>query len=114
MSGKITAALEVLGTEWHVTLCFCDAEKLGKFRTSSKEKAGIVVGVEYWERVDLTVLIIRSSFANERHGYYKSLGYTYAYDFIPHATVGKGDLVNQYLSYIGRKIVLGNEYARTF
>lgn len=114
MSGKITTALEILGTDWHVTLCFCDAKKLGKFRTSNKAKAGVVTGVEYWEMVDLTVLVIKSSFANERHDYYKFLGYTYDYEFIPHATVGKGDLVKEYSRYIGREIVLGNEYARTF
>ena len=114
MSGKITGALEVLGSDWHVTLFFCNAEKLGKFRTSNEEGLCYIVDVQYWERVDLTVLILKSDFINERHEYYKSLGYGYDYEFIPHATVGKGDLVDKYKDKIGLSYFVGNEYVRSF
>ena len=114
MSGKITGALEDLGTEWHITLFFCDAEKLGKFRTSNKESVCEIIDVQYWEHVDLTVLILKSDLINERHNYYKSLGYGYDYEFIPHATVGKGNLVDKYSGEIGTAYFIGNEYVRSF
>lgn len=114
MSGKITGALEIIGTDWHVTLFFCNAEKLGRIRTYDKESVCEIVDVQYWERVDLTVLILKSDLVNDRYEYYKNLGYGYDYEFIPHATVGKGDLTSEYKNHIGTSYIIGNEYVRSF
>lgn len=114
MGGKITGALEILGTDWHVTLFFCDAVKLGKLKTSNRESRCTVIDVQYWEHVNLTVLILESDLINERRNYYKDLGYSYDYEFIPHATVGRGNLVDEYRGKIDKSYLVGNEYVRTF
>lgn len=111
---KFTAALGIDGTDLHVTVCFCDAVKAGKFRTSTHAGSGTIVKVEYWEQCDLTVAIVDSNFAFDRHEYYKLIGYGYDHEFIPHATLGSGNLVSEYSGMIGREIVLSGESARIY
>lgn len=111
---KFTSALMVEGNDWHVTLCFCDAVKGGKFKTSAGRGRGTIVGVEYWQKPDVTVLIIDSEYIEDRHKYYKSLGYSYDHEFIPHATISKGDTVNEHSHFKGEFIIIGDEYARIY
>lgn len=113
---KFTAALlsEDNYIKGHITLCFCDADKAGKFSTFSGKGIAHIVDVQYWERVDLTVLIVDCKLANERHEYYKELGYTYDYEFIPHISLGKGDLTSDSGYLKGDRIVVGSEYARIY
>ena len=111
---NFTAALEVIGTPYHVTLCFCPTVKAGKFRTTNCTDKAKILSVQYWERVNLTVMVLESDLINARHEYYKKLGYTYAYEFIPHATIGSGDLVSENTSIIGSTLEVGNEYARIY
>lgn len=117
---KFTSALSVISTDAdlfgkHLTLSFCDAVKSGKFQTSIMEGPARIIDVQYWERVNLTVLILDSDFARARHEYYQSLGYTYDLEWIPHITYGKGNLVDNIKdSYLDRNLILGREYARTY
>lgn len=113
---KFTAALSVEDHEikGHITLCFCDARKAGKFSTSNAKGAATVINVEYWDRVDLTVLTVDCKLAIERHEYYTDLGYTYDYDFLPHITMGKGDLTNELMHLKGERLIVGSEYARIY
>ena len=112
---KFTAALNVLDAQidGHITLCFCDANKSGKVSTHHGHGIATVIDVVYWERVDLTVALVDCDLAIERHEYYKANGYGYDHDFIPHITIGKGNLADEMLSLKGDKLVVGNEYVRT-
>jgi hypothetical protein len=116
---KFTSALSVIsggidGYDLHLTTCFCDADKAGKFSTSNGSGKAVVIDVEYWERVDLTVLTVDCDFAVDRHEYFNSLGYAYDYEFIPHITIGKGDLTKGFKFMKGEVMILGNEYARIY
>jgi hypothetical protein len=113
---KFTAALKVDDPtiDGHITLCFCDAKKGGKFSTSPVKGIATVIDAEYWEKPDLTVLLIDCKFAVERHEYYKSIGYTYDYEFIPHISVSKGNLVGEFKAMKGEILSVGNEYARIY
>lgn len=113
---KFTSALNVLDPQidWHITLCFCDAVKAGKFSTASHTGMATVINVEYWSHVNLTVMTVECGMAIERHEYYKSLGYTYDYDFVPHITIGSGDLTSEYIHFKGEKLKVGEEYARIY
>ena len=111
---KFTSALCIDGTDLHVTLCFCDAVKSGKFKTSNGRGKGVVIGVEYWESADITVALIDSSFIYDRHEYYKILGYGYDYNFIPHATLSKGNTVSEHKTMKGDIVILCDEYARIY
>lgn len=114
---NFTSALRVLGTEWHITLCFCKAKRLGKFQTSNEKDKVKVSHVVYWINSDVTVLIFEDkpdSIIDRRHKYYGELGYGYDYPFVPHATVGKGNQVESFKHLIGETFEIGDEYARTF
>ena len=111
---NFTAALE-LTNGLHITLCFCPATgKKGKIETWSGESTAKVVGVEYWEVPDITVLIMNCDLALERHDYYKSNGYEYDLEFKPHSTVGRGNVVKEFEGMIGAKTVVCGEYIRLF
>ena len=111
---NFTSALK-LENDLHITLCFCPAEnKKGKVSTWSGISTALVVSVEYWENVDVTVLIMQSDLAHERHEYYKENGYTYGYEFKPHATVSKGDTKKEHQHLIGSEIKIIGEYVRVF
>lgn len=114
---KFTAALKVIDESafsGHVTLCFCDANKGGKVSTNSGQDDATISDVVYWPHVDLTVLLVDSEFAHDRYNYYKENGYTYDHEFIPHITVGKGDVVEDFKRLIGFEFYLGEEYIRIF
>lgn len=113
---KFTSALVVENgpIDGHITLCFCDTEKAGKFSTFNGKGAATVVDVEYWEHVDITVLVVDCQVAKIRHEYYKSLGYTYDHEFIPHITVGRGDVVSDFIHLKGDRFIVGSEYARIY
>lgn len=113
---KFTAALRVLDSkiDGHITLCFCETKKSGKVSTHNGNGVATVIDVVYWERVDLTVALVDCDLAMERHEYYKSNGYDYDHEFIPHVTIGKGDLVADNLAINGERLIVGNEYIRIF
>lgn len=113
---KFTAALE-LENNWHITLCFCDANKrLGKVKTWHDSSSVAVIDVQYWSNVDLTVLLVAyDGIVSERHEYYLSNGYTYEkYNYKPHITVAKGDKVSKFQNYIGKNLNVIGEYVRIF
>ena len=113
---KFTAALNVEDSQidGHITLCFCDCIKSKKFSTFQGKGVATVTDIEYWERVDLTVMLVDCPLAEERQKYYHDLGYTYDYEFIPHISLGKGDKVSEYSHFKGEKLIVGNEYARLY
>jgi hypothetical protein len=113
---KFTSALSIKEyLDLHVTLCFCTPVKSKKIMTSNEEKKGLIVDVQYWSEINITVAIIESDFVVERHQYYKDNGYDYeGFDFKPHATLGKGDLRKENIELVGKKITLCDEYIRIY
>lgn len=113
---KFTAALKVIDANFdgHITLCFCDAIKGGKVSTSNHRYEAEIVGVSYWKHVNLTVMLVKSEYASERHKYYNDNGYTYDHVFIPHITVGGGDVVSEFKKHIGDVFYIGDEYIRIY
>ncbi len=104
----------LISSDWHVTLCFAPCVKGAKIQTSQSIGWARIVEITYWEHVDLTVLILKSDHVMKRHNYYKEAGYLYGLEFIPHVTVGTGDLCHEYMGLIGEKLMLSNEYVRVF
>ena len=111
---NFTAALEVLDTDYHVTLCFSECVKASKVRTSIETGELVVHAVEYWEHCDLTVAIITSAFCDTRAKYWQDNGYGYTLGYKPHFTIGRGDCTSIYKCMVGRVFAIGNEYVRVF
>lgn len=113
----ITTALVVLGTHKHITLAFTPLEhgcKLPKVSTTERVGTCEVVEVKYWPEADVTVAIVTSNLVDERHRYYMSNGYTYHKEFIPHITLGSGDLTASFGHLVGCSYYVGNEYFRIY
>lgn len=113
----ITTALNVLGTDHHITLSFMelkDSSKLPKVRTTNETSLCKVVSVEYWEEPNITVAVVESEFVRERHEYYTENGYTYNHEFIPHFTLGSGDLIGQFGFIRDKEFAVGEEYFRIY
>ena len=111
---NFTAALNVLGTDYHVTLCFSDCVKASKARTSADKGLLKVVAIEYWAHCDLTVALVESYFCDERAKYWAEKGYAYALGYKPHFTLGKGDCSSIYECMVGKEYEVGEEYVRVF
>lgn len=113
---NFTAALEVLGTPYHVTVCFAECKKAGKARTSQEFGELEVMAVEYWPIPDVTVALVDSALCDERAEYWHNLGYYYALGYRPHFTLGKGDLRDTLTAKImvGKLFRVGNEYCRVY
>lgn len=111
---KFTAALNVIDTDYHITLCFDDCAKAGKVSTSAQTGEATVVDVVYWEHCDLTVALVRSDFCDERAEYWAKNGYGYDLGYKPHFTIGKGDCTGAYRSIVGNTYRVGEEYCRVF
>lgn len=110
---KFTAALNVLGTDYHVTLAFCEARKGGKIATSTAIADGVITDVVYWSGSNVTVALIDSELIRRRHQYYTDNGYPYeGYHHIPHATLSRFDDVVNFQHLKGTTVTLGDEYVR--
>lgn len=110
----LTIALNVLDTDFHVTLAFMEPTKTKKARNTQETGKATVFDIVYWSESDVTVALIHSHFVMERFEYWKSLGYTYNYEFKPHFTLSKGNSVDYYQYMIGSDITLGEEYFRLY
>jgi len=112
---KFTAALNVIGTPWHVTLVFCDAKHAGKVSTTAELDSGVITDVVYWPESNVTVALIDSVLIKTRHQYYVDKGYSYdGYDYKPHATLSRGNTTILNSGLIGCTVILGEEYVRTW
>lgn len=109
-----TAAMTVLGTDWHVTLCFGRCAKAGKVSTTQAQGELFVTDVCYWSHVNLTVALVASPLCDERHAYWRSHGYSSDLPYRPHMTLGAGDLTAQYQHLKGARYPVGQEYCRTY
>ncbi len=110
----LTIALNVLETDFHVTLAFMQPTRTKKASTTQNTGNGTVIDIVYWENCDLTVALIQSDFVMQRFQYWQSLGYSYEYEFKPHFTLAKGNCVDYYSYLISKEIVLGEEYFRLY
>lgn len=111
---NFTAALQVLNTDWHVTLCFAPCVRGKKVETSFHFGGATVLNVVYWEHCDLTVALVKCYLAEDRAKYWAQRGYGYTLGFVPHFTLGKGNVVNKHQYLIGKTFTLGHEYCRVY
>lgn len=113
---KITIALEVIGTPYHVTLAFFRTRgKLAKVRTSDATGEAAVLAVEYWPGPNVTVALVQSLLIDERVAYWWGNGYLYEeYECRPHFTIGRGDLRGTTDVAPGQVYQLGGEYWRVY
>lgn len=109
-----TIALNVLNTDYHLSLIFMEPIRTKKAQTSPLTGSGTIFDVVYWEHCDLTVALVNSDFVQQRFQYWQSLGYSYNLQFKPHFTIGKGDLTQEYKHLIHKEISLGEEYFRLY
>lgn len=114
MSLKFTSALCV-GDKHHVTLSFCEmTPKMNKVSTSKTESICRVDSVVYWPKPNITVGLVSSMFITNRFEYWQKNGYTYDHEFIPHITLGSGDVVSEFSHLIGEALPVHSEYFRIF
>lgn len=78
-------------------------EHLMKFKCIVKE-------IVYWEHVGLTVALVDSPDSHKRFEQLKQLGFKYEHEFVPHITIGKGDLVEEHQALVGVKVFIVGEY----
>lgn len=106
----------------HITLSFFEPHEtkkldindlVNKIRPYQDQQIATVSKVEYWEKVNLTVLIVESDFLHSLHNDMKNAGFNYEnHQFIPHITVGAGNQTDQYLELIGGDVELSHIYIR--
>lgn len=111
---NFTAALEVFDTPYHITVCFAACKKGKKVTTSTDWGTCVVTAVEYWAHCDLTVALVTSEFCDIRAKYWEDNGYWYTLGYLPHFTLGKGDLREQYSDLVDNVYTVGNEYCRVY
>ncbi|VTP12626.1 hypothetical protein PUATCC27989T_00438 [Phytobacter ursingii] len=99
----------------HLTICYMQVSPTSKLDVnyimpSSAEAE--VSSIEYWEGVNLTVAIIKSKEAHEAYKSVSDAGFTYDLEFIPHVTIGSGDIVADCVHLVGKSLTVGNPYIR--
>jgi len=116
MSARVTVALQVLCTDYHVTLCFFrTAGKLAKVSTSDAVGLATVTAVEYWPGPDVTVALVDSDLVRDRCRYWWPLGYKYqGHAYRAHFTIGRGDLRASTPVAPGQVYPVGAEYFRIY
>ena len=84
----------------HVTLSFGDTKATDKLSFNELMRffpcQGYVKEVVYWERPDVTVALLNTENILSAQKYCQSVGFDYDLDFIPHITLGKGNLVDKF------------------
>jgi len=100
----------------HVTLSFSDTKATEKLSFNDLMGffpcQGYVKDVVYWERADVTVALLNVENILEAQNYCASVGFDYDLEFIPHITLGRGDLVSESRDVIWRSLELVDCYIR--
>lgn len=102
---------------FHLTLMYGELKATPRFYLGEHGMRGHGTNVEdivYWEHVDLTVAIINhTKYLQDRFDFYsKELGIEYDYEFVPHVTLGKGNLVEEHAYLKGTDVDFSDEYIR--
>ncbi|WP_211837976.1 hypothetical protein [Proteus terrae] len=99
----------------HVTLCYMKAEETKKLYINDifpEKEVGEVVDVVYWERVNLTVAIVKCEQIVTANKFLDDAGFKYGYEFIPHVTICTGDESFNLKRLIGMYLILEKPYVR--
>lgn len=98
----------------HVTLSFGDTKATKKLSFNELMRffpsQGYVKDVVYWERADVTVALLNTENVLEAQRYCASVGFDYDLDFIPHITLGRGDLVSESKDVVWQSLELVDCY----
>ncbi len=108
---------DVPSDKFHLTVMFAPLKATPRFYL---DVAGIltheteVIDVVYWAHVDLTVALVNntSSIQHRFDTYSNDLGFEYDYDFVPHVTLGSGNITKKYSYLKNTDIDLFDEYIK--
>lgn len=103
--------------QFHLTLMFAPLKATPRFYLQDlglKSYGCDVTDVVYWEHVGLTVALIKNKKTLQARFdmYSDDLGFVYDYEFVPHVTLGKGDLTSEYNYLIDTPVDLYGEYIK--
>lgn len=117
MSLKFYAGLHVTDfpvPNLHVTTMFSDLIPTPRLYGGIDNGLAKVIDVQYWKEPDITVLKLTAPIAVRHYHEYCNLGFKYDHEYIPHATICKGNQKNKYLNLIGEVMTLSDPYVRLF
>lgn len=108
---------DVADDKFHLTLMYAPMKATSRFYFGNSGSLGYgsdVLDVVYWEHVDLTVALIKNTKnIQKRFDFYSNdLGLEYGYEFVPHVTLGSGDLTDEYGYLKNTPVDLSNEYMK--
>lgn len=108
---------EAAEDRFHLTIMYAPMKATGRHYLGQAGTLGYGTDVEdvvYWKHVDLTVAVIRNTNNIQRRfdKYSKELGFEYEHEFIPHITLGSGDLTDKYAYLKGTDVDLSTEYMK--
>ena len=108
---RVKSELEVMNDK-HITLAFADTQATSKLEVGSLSLgvSGCITEVVYWSHVDLTVALVDSSLLCELQTRLSAGGFKYDYEFLPHITLGKGDLTSENKNIEGNSIGFKTPY----
>lgn len=125
MSLKIYAALSAyykntngLVEEGHITLAFMTVKETSKLKINSLLPDSIITvkvkDVEYWEKANVTVLVLEENKdISSIQSSLTSAGFIYEhFEFKPHITISKGNVVNNYKSLKETTVYINDLYLR--
>jgi hypothetical protein len=98
----------------HVTTMFSDLVPTSRLYGGIESGLAKVIDVQYWKEPDITVLKLKAPIAVRHYNDYTELGFIYDHEYIPHATLCKGNQKNKYLGLIGEVMTLSDPYVRLF
>lgn len=99
----------------HVTTSFTWMEgRMPKLQTCSAQGICTVKDVVYFEGADVTVALVASKLAEDRHKVLTSIGLKYEHEYLPHVTICKGNKVVEFTQLIGINVMLHSEYIGFF
>lgn len=100
----------------HLTLSFGDAIETNKLSFSELMRffpcQGYVKDVVYWERANVTVALLNVENILCAQKYCESVGFSYDLEFVPHITLGKGDVADESKALVGNSFELVDCYIR--
>lgn len=99
----------------HVTVCFMDdlSHSSSLFIDFlDVEILSTISSLEYFDKSDVTVALLDSPELHVIRERLEYKGFTYSHEFIPHITLGKGDIRKSNLGFIGKQVKINSPYIR--
>lgn len=112
----IAAEVNIAGVDevLHVTLCHMTPKETKKLHFDFfKPIKCNVTDIQYWGKPNLTVAILDPAELQKLQSQLHNIGYKYEdYEFVPHITLGVGDLSLKYQSLVNQAATVSTPYIR--